>query len=1169
MRLKSIKLAGFKSFVDPTTVPFSGNMSAIIGPNGCGKSNTIDAVRWVMGESSAKNLRGESMTDVIFNGSNARKPVGQATIELVFDNTEGRLKGEYASYSEISIKRKVTREAQNSYYLNGVKCRRRDITDIFLGTGLGPRSYAIIEQGMISKLIESKPEELRVFIEEAAGISKYKERRRDTENRMRRTAENLERLTDIRDELGRQLSHLKRQARAAEQYSELKSQERLLKAQLQAIQWCELDGLVGGQEEHIKGLEQKLEDLVSFRLTAESTIDAQRSEQSELSEKFNQVQSTFYALGAEIARAEQNIQHQKQREEQLAGDLLKVRSSKGDIVEQIALDEEQLETLNEELCTIEPELEILLAGEEESAARLLKAEDDLQQWQQRWDEFNQQAQKPRQTAEVEQSRILHIEQVIRRLEERIHKLDEEQQALFCDADDDDIELLQEQLVESELQEESDQLELDSLQSSIASQGQQLQWVSEALNKNRESYQTQCGRLVSLETLQQAALGQSDSHVGEWLSSAGLSEHKRLGETIRAEPGYEKALETVLGDYLQAVCVDEFSVVAENLHELSKGRVGLVRRCVEGEVAQPISGGQLLADKASGSVAASLLRGIYVVDELSDALVLSERLDATESVVTKEGIWLGKDWLKVNRGDDSEAGIIGRNDEIDGLRQRQLQLSDELTNLELEEKKLRTAIQLEQQQRDDIIKKIKQHGMEKGQISAKLSGLKARLEQVNMRRKSLSADRLEYKEQQQEEQESLAESRVVLQTALDQMERDNALRESLICGRDENRTVLDRIRERVRKDKEGSHQLQLRGQSLNTQLAAISQGLQRLLAQRNQFDETETDLVEALAESRIPNGDTEQELEEALEQRLEIEEQLTQAREALDSIDEQMRENEKKRSESDEQAQRVRGELEKHRLEGQSFDVRRKTLQERLEEADFVLSEVIAGLPEEIDEVKWQEDIQRVGARIQRLGAINLAAIDEYKTQSERKTYLDEQNADLEGALDSLEAAIRRIDKETRNKFKETFDQVNAGLQALFPKVFGGGSAYLELTGDDLLNTGITIMARPPGKKNATIHLLSGGEKALTALALVFSIFQLNPAPFCMLDEVDAPLDDANVARYANIVKEMSATVQFIYITHNKIAMEKSDQLMGVTMQEPGVSRLVTVDIEEAAQLAAM
>jgi chromosome segregation protein len=1169
MRLKSIKLAGFKSFVDPTTVSFSSNMSAIIGPNGCGKSNTIDAVRWVMGESSAKNLRGENMTDVIFNGSNARKPVGQATIELIFDNSDGTLTGEYARFSEISIKRKVTREAQNSYYLNGVKCRRRDITDIFLGTGLGPRSYAIIEQGMISKLIESKPEELRVFIEEAAGISKYKERRRDTENRMRRTHENLERLTDIREELERQLSHLKRQAKAAEQFTEFKTQERLLKAQLQAIQWKQLDGLAGSQEDVVKQLEQSLEDIITRRLSAESMIDAQRTEHAELTEQFNEVQGQFYTLGAEIARTEQNIQHQKQREAQLAGDLHRVSASIEEVGEQLKLDEAELEQLNEELLEIEPELEMLSAGEEEAAEQLLQAEELMQQWQQSWDSFNQQAQKPRQQAEVQQSRIQHIEQVVLRIDQRLEKLTEEQAGLVSDGDSEEIELLQEQLAEVELQAESDQELVDALRQGIDQKRQQSQQLGDELDRFRGEFQTKKGRHSSLETLQQAALGQTGGVVSEWLAEQSLDQAARLGESLTTEPGFELAVETVLGNYLQAVCVDSIDSVATAVDQLSQGSVSFVLNNGDSRATDGRLEATLLATKTSGFDVSGLLSGVYVVDDIMAAKQLQPQLSGDESVVTKQGIWLGGQWLRISKDDDDQSGVIGRAKEIEELAERLAFLEQAITRLADEQQEQQQSLKQAEQQREILQQQLKQQSQQQSQLSAKYSGLQARLEQVVVRRDNIAAEIDEQHQLHRIEQESLGEARLELQTALDAMESDAGRREQLIAERDSSRESLERMRHQARQNKDGAHQLEMRGQSLKTKVSGIAQGLQRLLGQRSQFEANQADIAESLAETRMPADDVQLELETALEQRLLVEEKLSKARENLDSVDSEMRRNEKKRADCEEQAQKLRSELEKHRLEGQSFEVRRKALEDRLVEAEFVLLEVLAGLPDNAEEGRWQEDLQRIATRIQRLGAINLAAIDEYKTQSERKIYLDDQHNDLMEALDSLESAIRRIDKETRSRFKETFDKVNNGLQTLFPKVFGGGSAYLELTGDDLLSTGITIMARPPGKRNSTIHLLSGGEKALTALALVFSIFQLNPAPFCMLDEVDAPLDDANVGRYANIVKEMSQTVQFIYITHNKIAMEKADQLMGVTMQEAGVSRLVTVDIEEAAELAAL
>ncbi|TNF01422.1 MAG: chromosome segregation protein SMC, partial [Gammaproteobacteria bacterium] len=569
MRLKCIKLAGFKSFVDPTTVSFPSNLCAVVGPNGCGKSNIIDAVRWVMGESSAKHLRGESMTDVIFNGSGGRKPVGQASIELVFDNSDSALGGEYASWSEISIKRKVTRDGQSNYFLNGNKCRRRDITDIFLGTGLGPRSYAIIEQGMISNLIEAKPDELRVYIEEAAGISKYKERRKDTENRMRRTQENLERLTDIRDELGRQLGRLERQAQAAEKYAELKKEERRLKAELQALRWRLLEGQMAERRKVINEFELKIEALVTERSSCDTSLEHARTEYTELGDTFNEVQGRYYAIGAEVARIEQAIQHVQDRARELEQDLAQTERNYAESEEHLRSDRQKAESWQRELQDIVPELQQVTAAEELSQTELTASESAMQQWQSAWDDFNQRAAAPRQQAEVQQSRIQHLEQVLRRLGERIESIQQEYLDLGDSQVQEEIVLVQEQLAEVELSLGDQQANLERLNSEIEQARQQGDHANSELDRQRGQLQTLMGRRASLEALQQAALG-GDDEQQQWIQSNQLQTQPRLAETLQVESGWETAVEVVLGNYLQALCVDDLSALSEQLASFSKG-----------------------------------------------------------------------------------------------------------------------------------------------------------------------------------------------------------------------------------------------------------------------------------------------------------------------------------------------------------------------------------------------------------------------------------------------------------------------------------------------------------------------------------------------------------------------------------------------------------------------
>lgn len=1156
MRLKNIKLAGFKSFVDPTTVSFPSNMAAVVGPNGCGKSNIIDAVRWVMGESSAKNLRGESMTDVIFNGSNTRKPVTQASIELIFDNSDNSLVGEYAAFAEISIRRRVTRDGQNTYFLNGTKCRRRDITDIFLGTGLGPRSYSIIEQGMISKLIEAKPEELRNFIEEAAGISKYKERRRETENRIRRTQENLERLSDLREELERQLERLHRQAQAAEKYQEYKAEERQLKAQLLALRWQSLNQQVGSREQVIGDQEVAFEALVAEQRSADASIERLRDGHHELSERFNLVQGRFYSVGGDIARVEQSIQHGQQRLRQLQDDLREAEKARLETESHLGHDRTLLATLGEELEMLLPEQEMTAAAAEESAASLEEAEAAMHGWQEQWDGFNQRSAEPRRQAEVQQSRIAQLEHSLERLAERQRRLGEELQQLAADPEDAAILELNEQLAAGELEQEALQLAEEQQAERLQQLREELQQAGQAQQQAQGELQRLNGRLASLEALQQAALDPGQG-AGDWLREQNLLQRPRLAEGLRVEAGWELAVETVLGADLQAVLLDDFAGL--DFSALEQGELRL---------ASPARGGARragsLLDKVESSHDLSpWLAGVRPVESLEQALAARSQLAEGESLISRDGYWVGRHFLRVRRAAEADSGVLARGQELERLQLERDEREAALAQLDERLLALREEQRRQEEQREQQRRQGQELARQLSELKARLSASQAKAEQLGLRRRRLHDELQEAAEQREIEQEQLGESRLQLQDALDAMALDNEQRESLLASRDSLRERLDRVRQDARQHKDHAHQLAVRVGSLKAQHDSTRQALERLQMQAERLHERREQLSLNLEEGEAPLEELRIKLEELLERRMAVDDELRQARLALEDADRELRDAEKRRTQAEQQAQLLRSQLEQQRMDWQSLNVRRKALADQLAEDNYDLHGVIATLPDEATESAWEEELERMAARIARLGPINLAAIDEYQQQSERKRYLDAQDADLVEALETLENVIRKIDKETRNRFKDTFDQINGGLQALFPKVFGGGNAYLELTGEDLLDTGVTIMARPPGKKNSTIHLLSGGEKALTALALVFSIFQLNPAPFCMLDEVDAPLDDANVGRYARLVKEMSATVQFIYITHNKIAMEMADQLMGVTMHEPGCSRLVAVDVEEA------
>ena len=1163
MRLKSIKLAGFKSFVDPTNVHFPSNLCAVVGPNGCGKSNIIDAVRWVMGESSAKNLRGESMTDVIFNGSGGRKPVGQAAIELIFDNSDGTIVGEYAAYNEIGIKRKVSRDGQSNYYLNGSKCRRRDITDIFLGTGLGPRSYAIIEQGMISRLIEAKPDELRIYIEEAAGISKYKERRRDTEGRMRRTMENLERLTDIRDELARQLSRLERQAKAAEKYSGYKKDERQLTAELLALKWRGFDVSATEQKQIIGTFEIEQERIVTQRSACDTSIEKLRAGFTDHTDVFNEVQARFYKIGGEVARVEQAIEHAQQRAQELHKDLEQTERNFTEAEEHLKADRLKVAGWDAEFSELSPALEAASKAEAISSEALQAAELAMQNWQQTWDEFNQNSASPRQQAEVQQSRIQHLEQLLRRLAERQDTLSTEANSFQASPAEEEMAMIQEMLAEAELARETiDKQRIDNGEA-IEILREQEKVAAAHHNEVRSRQQALKGRHASLEALQQAAMG--DDAEKQWLVTKGLADNPRLVDAIKPDSGWEVAVETVLGSYLQAISVDDVVSNLGLLDDFKKGELLLIGQSAVAEKGG--SKGKSLSDLVKGDAADALMANVYAAESLSEALKLQPTLSSIESVVTREGIWLGSNWLRVARDKDATAGVLQRKRELETIAEETAILSEKVIEVEDGRQDNEQRLRSLEASRQEIATQIAQQQSSYAELRSKLSAGEVQIEQFKARQERAETELTDVRKQSEAEQENIAAARVILQESIEKMEVDTQQRESLMSQRDICRTESDKVRQTARHDRDRRQELAMRESALTTQIGSIREGIGRLEIQVERLQERRQQLRDAFSIKEDPTEGHKIELEIQLEARLLVEAELAEARALVESVDHQMREQEKLRAELELQVQAVRGDLEQKRIAAQEISTLSRTIEEQILEKNGDLELLLESLADDAVLVDWEEQIQLISNRIQRLGPINLAAIDEYKIESERKDYLDQQNGELEEALLTLTNAIQKIDRETRSRFKETFELVNGHLQALFPKLFGGGHAYLEMTGNDLLDTGVTLMARPPGKKNASIHLLSGGEKAMTAIAMVFAIFKLNPAPFCMLDEVDAPLDDANVGRYAAMVKEMSSEVQFIFITHNKISMEAANQLVGVTMHEPGVSRLVTVDVNQAAELA--
>ncbi|VAX08265.1 Chromosome partition protein smc [hydrothermal vent metagenome] len=1169
MRLEKIKLAGFKSFVDPTTVPLPSNLVGVVGPNGCGKSNVIDAVRWVMGESSAKHLRGESMADVIFNGSTTRKPVGTATVELVFDNSDGGAGGQYAQYTQISVKRQVSRDGQSLYYLNGVRCRRRDITDLFLGTGLGPRSYSIIEQGTISRLIEARPEELRQFLEEAAGISKYKERRRETENRIRHTRENLERLDDLREEIAKQLQHLKRQASTAERYKVLKQEERQLKAELLVLRWSTLDESMQQQDKAIAEQETALEAAIAVQRRQEAEMEQQREAHVVANEHFNKVQKHFYQVGSEISRLQQSIQYAKDARHQYQQDLAQAEQALAEASDHRQQDEQNLQDLEQILNAEEPQLEDARNSEHAAVEQLANAEQAMHTWQASWDAFNQQATEPAQSAQVERTRINHLEQQEYNLLQRLERLTGELGQL------DDSTLVEEivRLEGKEAEAREQAVQLQGEQEEVAKQvgvirENNVQRGNE-LDQVRAQQQAARGRQASLEALQQAALGKQENAVVEWLEHRGLADATRLAEKLDVASEWQDAVETVLGFHLQAVCVEQLDSPVAAIQELDKGSLSLFDTSQRVTSTNKQDAERLISKVSSPWPLDELLGDVRLADDLDQAMAMRDGLGEHESVITLDGIWLGRSWLRLNRAKDEKSGVLAREDELRQISAEATSLEDRAEQLAAEVEQGRQQLKEAEAARENIQQRLSAANRTQADIRAGLGSKRARADHLRTRREAIGREADELQNQTTQDKDELAAARTRLHSALGEMETLAAQRQQLIDERDRLRIDLSGKQEEAGRCRSKAHELALKIEAVRSSRHSLTQGLERMQTQLGTLSRRREELQTSLTDGEAPLQEQNAELEQQLVQRLEVEGQLADARNTQEGIEQNLRKLEQDRTQSEQSVQNERSLLDQVRMQRQEVLVRAKTIDEQLGESGFNREQLIEELSEEATEEQWHANVERMDMRIRRLGAINLAAIDEFQEQSERMEYLDAQHADVTESLETLERAIRKIDKETRTRFKETFDKVNSGLQDMFPKLFGGGHAYLQLTGDDLLDTGVTVMARPPGKRNTSIYLLSGGEKALTAVALVFSIFKLNPAPFCMLDEVDAPLDDANVGRFCELVLSMSEHVQFVFITHNKLTMEIAYQLTGVTMKEPGVSRLVSVDVAEAAKLAAV
>ena len=1177
MRLRKILLAGFKSFVDPVTIELPGELIGIVGPNGCGKSNVIDAVRWVMGESSARQLRGELLVDVIFNGAASRRPVGQASVELRFDNSEGRAGGRFAGRGEISIRRIVNREGQSTYYLNGARCRRRDVTDLFLGTGLGPRSYAIIEQGTISRLIEAKPEELRAFLEEAAGISLYRERRRETESRMRQTEDNLARLADLREELDKQLARLKRQAADAERYTALKAEERRLRSELLALRWRALEHEAQAGSETLGAQEVKLEAARARQRAVEAEFERTRDAHQHATDEYNERYRATLEVRTEVGRAEEAIAQLRRQREELRESLARDEQARREADAEAAVDGGRLAELEDRLGAERVRLERAREEEGDAERSLRDAERALAAFRAEHEEFRARRETGAREAQAAEAALAHHRVRLEETEERLARLGAERESLVEAVRDDSLGREVEDL-KGRIEAARDRLQQS--QRSITELRRAEADAAGSLHDRRERLEAAAGRLASLEALQQAALARESGEAAEWLEANELAAYPRLAQIIEVEPEWAHAVECVLGSRLEAVRVDDLGRHAPALDGLERATVSLVADAgpdaVAGRPEEP--GSPAALDRGPGALidrirtgrelAAPWLAGVGEARTAASALERRAALAPGQSLVTPDGTWVGPNWIRVFRQRDGEAGPLAREREIGALRRSLDEAEAEVRGHEsglarvrgdlAEAERGREALEAEWAGENERYTRLRsEYAAREAEAAARGRRREAvgrEIEETTQARGRLA----EAVEQGGRTAASVRAAAARLESEREAFERRAA---ALEAGTNACRDAADRARL-------GAHEVALGIESTTVQVAALQEARRRSAARREALLAHLGESRQRLAGIEVPIAEAEERLRGRLGSHRAMEAALQEAREAVEARENEVRERDRERSALEAGTDRERAVRDELRLDWKAVAARRDAVAEQLAEAGFEAARVVSDLPPEADPDRWQERLARIERRLERLGPVNLAAVTEFETASERKQYLDSQHDDLSDALATLQGAIRRIDRETRVRFKDTFERVGGRLQEIFPRLFGGGNARLELTGEDLLDTGVTVMARPPGKRNASIQLLSGGEKALTAVALVFALFELNPAPFCLLDEVDAPLDDANVDRFVDLVRELSERVQVMLVTHNKSSMEAMAQLVGVTMNEPGVSRLVSVDVGQALDMAA-
>jgi chromosome segregation protein len=1168
VRLSSIKLSGFKSFVDPTNFQVPGQLVGVVGPNGCGKSNIIDAVRWVLGESKASELRGESMQDVIFNGSTHRKPAGRASVELVFDNNDGKAAGQWGQYAEIAVKRTLTRDGTSTYYINSQPVRRRDIQDIFLGTGLGPRAYAIIGQGMISRIIESRPEELRVFLEEAAGVSKYKERRRETENRLNDTRENLLRVDDILRELNANLEKLDAQAVVANRFHALQADQE----EKQKLLWLlRKNEAQAEQARYFREMEQgqtDLEEQTAKLRHVELDLEHMRQAHFAVGDRLHAAQGLLYQTNSEIGSLEAQIKFVIESRSRLQNQLATLGFQRGQWQAQAQDYQQQVEEAGYLLEELGARVEQSQMAAEQQSDNLPALDAAWREAQQKTVESRSRISGAQQQIELASAHQRNASNILAGLATRRERLQQEKSGLHL-PDSSQLANLRLQLEEKQqaLEEQTMMLE-EALEQQQRIEQERADAQAQVNLETSANAQLEA-RLSALKQLQERV--QTQGKVQPWLQKHELESLPRLWQKLHVEQGWETALESVLRERTAALEMSNIEWARAFFGDAPPAKLALYAPSVSVVASAELPGltpfASLLNINEAGlrGVLNDWLHNVYIAEDAASAFSARASLPPGGSFITRQGHVVSASSVRFYAADAEQDGVLARQHEIENLGKQlraQALLAEQararLVRADAAVSDLGRRLQDARQRSAGLTQAV--HALQIDVV--RQSEVEARF---NQRSTQIHADLLEIAMQEEEQQQVRMESEEKfeqLDMELAELQGAHEDGQTLFLGRE---AALAEARERLRELERAAQEASFAEKSQRSKIDELLRNIATATAQAAQVGES-LEMGQQELES-LESGAANDGLQDLLERRTTQERALADARHELDQITQQLRHAEESRMLAERSLQPQRDKIMEVQLKEQAARLN----QEQFAEALKAVAADEAALQQILDpEMKpsWlQGEVTRLTNAIAALGAVNLAALDELAQASERKNFLDAQNADLIEAITTLEDAIHKIDKETRDLLQDTFDQVNLHFSELFPILFGGGNARLVMTGDEILDSGVQVMAQPPGKKNATIHLLSGGEKALTATALVFSMFRLNPAPFCLLDEVDAPLDDSNTERFCRMVKRMSEHTQFLFISHNKIAMEMANQLIGVTMQEQGVSRIVAVDMESAANFA--